>query len=53
MKAVGSAYIRVPMLWVCPRSTACPRSTHCSRNRAFIASKLSATGIGTMKWRRT
>jgi hypothetical protein len=39
--------MRVSMVSLCPRSTACLRSTHCSTKRAFMASKLSATGIGT------
>jgi hypothetical protein len=52
MNAAASTLNRSAMLMRLPRSTATWHFLHLSRSMAFSASKLSATGIGTMKLRR-
>src|SRR3954468_20877560 len=53
MNAARSARIRSAIELVWPRRIASPRLVQACRNRAFRASKLSATGRGVMRLRRT
>jgi hypothetical protein len=52
MKAVRSATSLSPMLCSCPRKMASPALHALFEEASLSASKLGASGLGTMKWRR-